>query len=351
MGTMVTIRDVAREAGVSVATVSRALNGRTNVTKSTREAIEAAAKSLNFVPHSGARSLTIRQTDTIGVILPDLFGEFFSEVIRGIDKIAHGAGKHLLLGNMHGSSHETTSAIRAMRGRVDGLLLMPPDSTDALLAEHLDARIPTVLLNAQAGESDIPFVAVDNYHGARTITEHLIARGRKRIVHVAGPKHNRDARERLRGFSDAMRDGLGERQPVVLPGDFTETAGQEAAHLLLAGQVPADAVFASNDVMAVGLMSVLDDACVAVGSEMLVAGFDDIPLARHVSPKLTTMQSNMAQLGSTGAMLLLRMLRGEELGMQHGVVLSPTLAERGSTGGPNPDRTAQREIGKPVDAG
>lgn len=331
---MVTIRDVAKEAGVSVATVSRALNGHTNVTKETREAIEAAAKALNFVPHSGARSLTIRQTDTIGVILPDLFGEFFSEIIRGIDMIAHGAGKHLLLGNMHGSSHETTSAIRAMRGRVDGLLLMPPDSTAELLTDHLDPGMPTVLLNAQAGGSDVPFVAVDNYHGARAITEHLIDCGRRRIVHIAGPKHNRDARERLRGFTDAMREKAGETQPVVLPGDFTEGAGREAARLLLAGQVPADAVFASNDVMAVGLISVLDEAGVAIGRDMLVAGFDDIPLARHITPRLTTMQSNMAQLGSTAAMLLLRMLRGEQLGMAHGVVLSPSLAGRESTLGP-----------------
>lgn len=347
---MVTIRDVAKEAGVSVATVSRALNGRTNVTKATREAIEAAAKSLNFVPHSGARSLTIRQTDTIGVILPDLFGEFFSEIIRGIDRIAHGAGKHLLLGNMHGSSHETTSAIRAMRGRVDGLLLMPPDSTDELLSEHLDPGMPTVLLNAQAGESDVPFVAVDNYSGARAITEHLIAKGGRRIVHIAGPKHNRDARERLRGFTDAMRENLGETHPVVLPGDFTESAGQEAARLLIAGQVPADAVFAANDVMAVGLMSVLEEAGVSVGKDRLVAGFDDIPLARHVTPKLTTMQSNMAQLGSTAAMLLLRMLRGERLGMEHGVVLSPTLAERRSTGGADLTGGGTREVARTVAA-
>ena len=165
---MVTIRDVAREAGVSVATASRALNGKTNVTKPTREKIEAAAKALNFVPHSGARSLTNRQTDTIGVILPDLFGEFFSEIIRGIDLIAHRAGKHLLLGNMHGSAHETTSAIRAMRGRVDGMLLMPPDSTPEVLSDVLLSAIPTVLLNAGAVTGDIPFVAVDNYAGART---------------------------------------------------------------------------------------------------------------------------------------------------------------------------------------
>lgn len=337
---MVTIRDVAREAGVSVATASRALNGKTNVTKPTREKIEAAAKALNFVPHSGARSLTNRQTDTIGVILPDLFGEFFSEIIRGIDLIAHRAGKHLLLGNMHGSAHETTSAIRAMRGRVDGMLLMPPDSTPEVLSDVLLSAIPTVLLNAGAVTGDIPFVAVDNYAGARTVTEHLLDQGAVRIAHVTGPKHNRDARERQRGFADAVRDRVGEKNPIVLPGDFTEAAGREAARVLLAGRMRADAVFAANDVMAVGVMSELADAGIAVGKDVLVAGFDDIPLAHHISPGLTTMRSNLSQLGSTAAMLMLDMMRGNAMSASDGIVQTPALVVRGSTGEPVKGRPA-----------
>jgi len=129
---MATLRDVAREAGVSVATASRAINGLGNVTAPTRAAVMAAVKKLNFVPHSGARSLTRRKTDTVGVILPDLFGEFFSEIIRGIDLVAHESGMHLLLGNMHGSTHETAAAIAAMRGRVDGLLVMRLAMVDVL---------------------------------------------------------------------------------------------------------------------------------------------------------------------------------------------------------------------------
>src|SRR3546814_2351356 len=109
----------------------------------TRAGVVAAVKKLNFVPHSGARSLTRRKTDTVGVILPDLFGEFFSEIIRGIDLVAHESGMHLLLGNMHGSTHETAAAIAAMRGRVDGLLVMPPDLKPELLADYLDPALPT----------------------------------------------------------------------------------------------------------------------------------------------------------------------------------------------------------------
>ncbi|WP_447763162.1 LacI family DNA-binding transcriptional regulator [Sphingopyxis panaciterrae] len=330
---MATLRDVAREAGVSVATASRAINGLSNVTAPTRAAVLAAVKKLNFVPHSGARSLTRRKTDTIGVILPDLFGEFFSEIIRGIDLVAHEAGMHLLLGNMHGSAHETAAAIAAMRGRVDGLLVMPPEVKPETLADNLDPILPTVLLNYDAGTLDLPYVAVDNYRGAYTMTEALIERGARHIVHIAGPKHNRDARDRQRGFVDAMAKIAKERSPVILPGDFSEDAGVEAARMLIQGQLPADAVFAANDLMAVGCIMQLGEAGISVPRDVMVAGFDDIPLARHVSPALTTMQVKIDRLGSTGMMMLLRLLRGETLGAASSTILTPALIARGTTAG------------------
>ena len=328
---MATLRDVAREAGVSVATASRAINGLGNVTAPTRAAVMAAVKKLNFVPHSGARSLTRRKTDTVGVILPDLFGEFFSEIIRGIDLVAHESGMHLLLGNMHGSTHETAAAIAAMRGRVDGLLVMPPDLKPELLADYLDPALPTVLLNYDAGSLDLPFVAVDNYRGAYAMTEALLAQGARQVVHIAGPKHNRDARDRQRGFVDAMAKIAKERSPVILPGDFSEESGEKAARLIVEGQLPADAVFAANDQMAVGLIAELARAGVSVPGDVMVAGFDDIPLARHLSPGLTTMQVNIDRLGSTGMMLLLRLLRGDALGAASATILNPNLIARGTT--------------------
>ena len=328
---MATLRDVAREAGVSVATASRAINGLGNVTAPTRAAVMAAVKKLNFVPHSGARSLTRRKTDTVGVILPDLFGEFFSEIIRGIDLVAHESGMHLLLGNMHGSTHETAAAIAAMRGRVDGLLVMPPDLKPELLADYLDPALPTVLLNYDAGPLDLPFVAVDNYRGAYAMTEALLTAGARQVVHIAGPKHNRDARDRQRGFVDAMTKIAKERNPVILPGDFSEESGEKAARLFVEGQLPADAVFAANDQMAVGLIAELARAGVSVPGDVMVAGFDDIPLARHLSPGLTTMQVNIDRLGSTGMMLLLRLLRGDALGAASATILTPNLIARGTT--------------------
>lgn len=306
---MATIRDVAREAGVSVASASRALNGLTNVTDEMRNKVWAAANKLKFVPHSGARSLTRRKSDAIGVILPDVFGEYFSEIVRGIDRAAHRAGLQLLLGNMHGNAHETTVAIRAMHGRVDGLIVMPTEVDVSVLTTALPPEAPVVMLNCDSGNLNIPSVAIDNYSGAYQMTRALIAAGYRQIAHIAGPKLNRDAQERLRGFTDAMSDLLGAQAPLILAGDFSEEAGGQAARLLVHGGMPVDAVFAANDMMAVGCLMTLKELGRVVPGDIAVSGFDDIPLARFVSPALTTMRVNMAELGEIAAMMLIERIK------------------------------------------
>src|SRR4051812_33227895 len=158
----VTIRDVAKAAGVSLATVSRALNGSPNVTDETRGHVAAVAADLGYVPHEGARSLSRRSTQCIGAVLPDLHGEFFSELIRGIDRAARAQGLHLLLSSSHGDAEEVAAALRAMRGRVDGLLVMSPFVDQHVLQRNLQPSMPTVLLNsAEGGERYSSFV-VDN---------------------------------------------------------------------------------------------------------------------------------------------------------------------------------------------
>lgn len=327
---MTTIRDVARTAGVSVATASRALNGHLNVTDGVRKRVTDAAAQLNYIPHSGARSLTRQRSDAIGVVLPDLFGEYFSELVRGIDRVAHQAGLQLLLSNMHGSAQATATAIRAMRGRVDGLLIMPPETDPAYLVANLPPKLPTVLINYPAGTIDIPSVAIDNYSGARAMTEALLAGGYKRIAHISGPRDNRDARERLRGFIDVMRELGGEHSPLILPGDFTEEAGAEAARLIIAGNVAIDAVFAANDMMAVGCLAVLREAGIEVPDDVAVAGFDDIPLARHTYPALSTVEVHIADMGAAAMSLLLARLQGDDLPVQNRL-LQPALMMRGTT--------------------
>jgi LacI family transcriptional regulator len=327
---MTTIRDVARTAGVSVATASRALNGHLNVTEGVRKRVTDAAAQLNYIPHSGARSLTRQRSDAIGVVLPDLFGEYFSELVRGIDSVAHQAGLQLLLSNMHGSAQGTAMAIRAMRGRVDGLLIMPPESDPAYLASSLPPGLPTVLINYPPGHVDVPSVAIDNYSGARAMTESLLERGYRKIAHISGPRDNRDARERLRGFIDAMRESAGELSALILPGDFTEEAGAEAARLIIAGNMAVDAVFAANDMMAVGCLAILREAGIIVPDQIAVAGFDDIPLARHTYPALSTVEVHIADMGVTAMTLLLAQLRGDDAPPQDHL-LQPALMMRGTT--------------------
>ena len=339
---MATIRDVAREAGVSVASASRALNGHDNVMPETRARIEAAAALLRYVPHSGARSLTRRKSDAIGVVLPDLFGEYFSELIRGIDRVAHAHGLQLLLSNMHGNPHEAANAARAMRGQVDGLLVMTPDMRRERLFDALSPGLPAVLLNCHAPTPDISSVGIDNGGAARTMTRHLVASGYRKIAFVSGPRHNRDSQERLAGFRAAIAEATGEREPIVIPGDYSETSGAEAARLLIAGRLPVDAIFCANDMMAIGCCSVLAEAGIAIGEQVGVAGFDDIPIAHYAAPSLTTMNARTSELGATAAEKLIALLA-------HGTndvgatILSPQLVERDSTRriAPRPPRTEQ----------
>src|SRR2546427_5208886 len=143
----VTLKDVAREAQVSTATVSRVINGHGNVSEATRERILGVAERLRYVPDSGARSLSTGLTHTIGVLLPDLYGEFFSEIIRGIDQAARGRGLHLLLSGVHGSAAEAARVIRALKGRVDGLLIMSPYADATVLAQHSAADTPAGLVD------------------------------------------------------------------------------------------------------------------------------------------------------------------------------------------------------------
>ena len=301
-----TIRDVAREAEVSVASASRALNGLANVTDATRDRVLDAAARLRYVPHTGARTLSTRRTDTIGVMLPDLHGEFFSEIIRGADLAARERGLHLLVSTSHDDAAEAAAAMRAMRGRVDGLLLMSPHVDASLLADNLADDLPTVLINTRVQGGSRASFCVDNYSGAVTVVRHL-AEGGGAVAHIAGPADNFESQERLRGYVDALGGAAG----LVLQGDFTEESGHRAGlQLADLARRPA-AVFAANDAMAIGCLMALDERGVRVPQEMAVAGFDDIPVARLIRPALTTVRTNIADLSRRAFGRLVAVIDGD----------------------------------------
>jgi LacI family transcriptional regulator len=304
-----TIRDVARRAEVSVASVSRALNGLNNVRGETRERIVAAARELGYVPHAGARSLSLARAHAIGVVLPDLHGEFFSECVRGMDREASRRGYLLLLSNMHDDSEQAAVALRAMRGRVDGLLVMAPHIPLEALEHALPAALPAVLINAPGEVTSRPSLRLDNRAGAEVMVRHLLANGYRHIVHIAGPEGNVDARERLQGFRDALAELAPDMPLRIIAGDFNEEAGEAAARQILASGEPCDAVFAANDMMAIGCLHTLRQAGKRVPEDIAVAGFDDVPLARYLA--LTTMEVRIAEIGARAVSRLIDMLEGK----------------------------------------
>lgn len=292
-----TIKDVARAAGVSVASVSRALNGRDNVTEDTRRRVLEAAARLRYTPNDAARSLITRRTRTVGAVLPDLYGEFFSELMRGMDAAARAHGLHLLVAGARGSAEETAGALRALSGRVDGLLVMSPHADAQLLGATLPAALPTVLMNTPVAGRRYRSLSIDNHGGARAMTRHLLGLGHRRIAFIAGPVGNFDAAERLRGYRDALGRARAGGE-TLLQGDFSEESGYRAALRLRELERRPDAIFAANDTMAIGCLFGLGELGLRVPEDVALAGFDDIPTARYVTPPLSTVRVRIAELGT-----------------------------------------------------
>ncbi|HYX47724.1 MAG TPA: substrate-binding domain-containing protein [Sphingomicrobium sp.] len=245
------------------------------------------------MPHAGARSLSLARTSAIGVVLPDLHGEFFSEIVRGMDREASRRGYLLLLSNLHGSSDQAALALRAMHGRVDGLIVMAPQLSADDLASALPPGLPSILINTRDTSGGRAAIHLDNSAGVRAVVEHFAALGRKRLVHLAGPEGNIDADERASAFRKACADR--QLDCVVVHGDFEEASGERLIRELIRSRDRFDAVFAANDNMAIGALQALRSAGVDVPADVAVAGFDDIPLARHLG--LTTVCVRIAELG------------------------------------------------------
>ena len=296
-----------------------------SVSDGARDPPAAAVKELGYVPHAGARSLSLSRTNAIGVVLPALHGEFFSEVVRGMDQVASARGYFLLLSNMHPESPGgSTAVIRALRGRVDGLLLMAPHVQDHELVEALPAGLPTLLINTRGKPAGRPGIHLDNAAGATAVAEHLLALGRKRIVHIAGPAGNIDAQER----ADAFRKTVAPHAEVtVVDGNFYEESGERAVRALLAEGRKFDAIFAANDNMAIGALTALRAAGIKVPDEVAVAGFDDIPLAKHLG--LTTVRVEIAELGERALERLIGIMAGRDDGRDE--LHAPRLVVRSST--------------------
>ena len=345
---MVTIKDVAREANMSVATVSRVLNGSGPVSEKARRLIREVAGKMRYVPHSGARSLITSKTETLGVLLPDLYGEFFSEVIRGMDDTAQRNGFHLLISRAYADRNGIETAIRAMRGRVDGVVVMSPD-LDAESLLNMPSTMPVVLLCSVSRGNEIDSLTIQNCRGAREMVSHLVSLGHTRVAIIKGSPRNYDAAERLRGYRMALRDArIVPDSSLELSGNFTEAGGYAAAMELLSLRVRPTAIFAANDSMAIGALSALRESGVEVPEEMAVAGFDDIPLARYLDPPLSSVHVPICELGARAVEILLEGITHKNEHVRKRERVSTKLVIRLSTGRQPeerpPPKTLNREM-------
>lgn len=325
-----TLKDVAKAADVSIASASRAINGLDNVKEDLRRRVLEAASKLRYVPHGGARSLATNRTNTIGVILPDIYGEFFSEIIRGIDFAARARGLHILVSGSHGDLQEAVSAVRAMVGRVDGILVMSPFVESQDLVAILPLNLPLVTISSSIGDELEGAISIDNYGGGMIAAKHLSEIGCKEIGHVCGPISNFEACERKRGFIDGVGEaGLG--APAIFEGDFSEESGYEAGLYFSKSHSRPDGIFVANDMMAVGCLMALADQGLNVPNDIAIIGFDDIPIARFTAPTLTTLKVGVYEIGTRSLDLLANGIENDDGTIGPGFKIEPELVARKST--------------------
>jgi len=243
---------------------------------------------------------------------------------------------------VHGDAAEVAASIRTMRGRVDGLLVMSPHVDTALLDRNIPATLPIVLLNSPLTDTRHPTLTIDSYGGARSMIRHLVGRGHRRIVHISGPPHNFDSDERLRGYADEMARSAPGIEPVVVKGDFTERSGHQVGRQLAAAAERPEAVFAGNDVMAIGCLVAFREAGLRVPGDIALAGFDDIPLAALVSPALTTVRVRIAELGKTALDQLLLSIENPDRNRRVAQALQPEVVIRESCGVDQPPGRRRR---------
>ncbi|MFJ5775288.1 LacI family DNA-binding transcriptional regulator [Streptomyces sp. NPDC093094] len=330
----VTIADVARMAGVSKTTVSRVLNTGAEVDRSTAARVREVIDRLGYVPSSGAVGLARGQSRTVGMLVPSLTWPWMGEVVQGVVDTVEAAGYGLLLFTCNrgvDSVERFTSQVSA--GAFDGLLVVEPENTlDMLTALHRRG-LPVVLIDDRGRHPEFPYVTAANHEGGASAARHLLAVGRHRPLVLAGPLRFGCVRDRLDGFRTVYAEHGHPLDPaLVVESDFTEGDAGAAVHRLLGEGRAFDAVFAHNDLAAVGAMAALRAAGLRVPEDVAVVGFDDIPMARLTQPSLTTVRQPMRQMGETAARMLLARLAGERSGDPH-AVLETTVVVRRSTAG------------------
>lgn len=323
-----TVKEIAAAAGVSVATVSRALQRPEVVSESTRQRIHEVVKRLGYTPNALARNLRTSRTRLIVALVPDIANPFFSEVIRGIEQVAHENGYSVLLGETQGSLvREQAYADMVAARQADGIITMSP----RVPAIPIDGRLPVVNACEYVKDKDISSVYIDNVAAAVAAMDYLVALGHREIAFFAGPASSPICVDREQGYRLALQKAGIEPDPsLTVVGDFSIEAGERAVDLLLSQSRPFSAVFCSNDEMAIGALRALSAKGARVPEDVSVVGFDDIRFARYTSPSLTTIAQPKNALGREAMSMMIELLNDPSVPSRKRV-LSADLVVRGST--------------------
>ncbi len=329
---MPTILDVARRAGVSKSLVSMVTRGEGGVSEEKRRAILEAIDELDYRPNAMARGLVQRQTRILGVMISDLQNPFFGAVISGIQERAEERGFRVLITTGDRTPSVEESAMEnLLELRVDGLILASPRVGDEAIA-HAGRSVPVVVLNRDTNDDSSDSVTNDNIAGARLAVEHLVSFGHRRIAFIEGGV-GAGARIRREGYLRAMRDFGLEEEIVTVEGRHTEEGGHQGAMELLKMRVLPTAVFASNDLCAIGAMTAFEEAGLSIPDDLSLVGYDNNRMAalRHIS--LTTIDQPGGDMGRSAVERLLERIDGDRTEPSHDVV-SPSLVVRSTTGPP-----------------
>jgi DNA-binding LacI/PurR family transcriptional regulator len=332
--TLPTLATVAAVAGVSPATVSRVINGSTTVAPQIRSAVEDAISTLGYVPNRAARSLVTRRSDSIALVVREQveFGvadAYLSSTIVAASQSLVGTGFQLVVMMANNDAEHAQLANYVRAGHVDGVILVSVHADDPLPQQLLRARIPTVLTGRPV--SPLPaggsYVDVDNVGGGRAAAQRLLQGGRRRLATIAGPADMSAATDRLTGFRAAVQEA-GLQVEAVGVGDFHRASGETAMQQILQREPQIDGVFAASDLMAAGAIRVLRSAGRTVPDDVAVIGFDDVELAQHTEPPLTTIRQPVADVVRIVTEMLIRQIHGGP--PEDPVVLSTTLVVRES---------------------
>jgi LacI family transcriptional regulator len=311
---IVTVTDVAREAGVSVSTVSRIVNGTARVADDKRQAVEAAIARMGYRPNLHARSLKMGTSMTIGMLTQDIESPFLARVIRGFEEALKGTGYAPIIVSGHWNQKEETERVGLlMARRIDGLVVLYGELSDAQLLE-ISRRQPVVATGRRLEGSNIKTLQLDHEQGGYIAASHLLSLGHRRIAHISGPSFHKDAIDRYAGFVRAHQEFGVEVDPgIVFQGDFLEHGGVLAMNRLLDCGKNFTAVFAANDQSAMGAHLVMHRRGIRVPEDVSLMGFDDIPATAYLTPPLTTVRQPFFEIGRYLAQSLLSML-GHDIG-------------------------------------